>query len=144
MRDSTNLVELLHVLQAQLNEGLTETELQIRSKQIYVVPVWKNPCSETLSLNFPWWLKHAHTCRTVTDWGHGHVPRLAGKPEEQEPSPCSLSSVPQNNLLLLSIGFTSLLGMCLSKEQTPTGPSTGSTRPFFPGYHPPVSNPQGT
>lgn len=32
MRDSTNLVKLLHVLQAQLNEDLTETELQIRSK----------------------------------------------------------------------------------------------------------------
>lgn len=39
MRDSMNPVGLLHVLQAQINEGLTETELQIRSKQIYVVPV---------------------------------------------------------------------------------------------------------
>lgn len=39
MRHSTNLVKLLHVLQAQLNEGLIETELQIRSKQIYVVPI---------------------------------------------------------------------------------------------------------
>lgn len=39
MRDSTNLVKLLHVLKAQLNEGLIETELQIRSKQIYVVPI---------------------------------------------------------------------------------------------------------
>lgn len=34
-----NLVELLHVLEAQLNEDLTETELQIRSKQISVVSV---------------------------------------------------------------------------------------------------------
>lgn len=39
MRDSTNLVKLLHVLKAQLNEGFIETELQIRSKQIYVVPI---------------------------------------------------------------------------------------------------------
>lgn len=38
-RDSTNLVELLHVLQSQLNEGFTESELQIRSKQVYVVPI---------------------------------------------------------------------------------------------------------
>lgn len=31
-RDSVNLVELSDALQVQLNEGLTDTELQIRSK----------------------------------------------------------------------------------------------------------------
>ena len=79
---------------------------------------------------------HARTCRTITDWGHGHLPGAVGKSEEQKPFPCWLSCVPQNILLLLSVGFTSLLGTCLSKEQTPTGPSIGSPRPFSQGVIP--------
>lgn len=51
IRDSMNLVELLHVLQALLNKGSSETELQIRSPQIYGVPIWKK--KNLSELEFP-------------------------------------------------------------------------------------------
>lgn len=106
----------------------------------FVVPFWRNLCSENLSLDFPWWLKPCAYLLNGHRLGHGCVLRSVGKLEDQEPSPCHLFSVPQNNLRLLSTRFTSLLGMCLSKQK-PSGPSAGITLPFFWGYHPPVSNP---
>lgn len=59
-------------------------------------------------LEFPLVTEDTFTFRTVTDWGHGHIPGLAGEPEKQESSPFWLSSDPQNNLLLLSIKCPSL------------------------------------